>query len=86
MAIRTRYEVEYAFMCDGGMTLGKAETRLLGREELEFALALCDPFNCTKWSSQIRSLRRRGDYATISIMSASDRHGDVLRAMVVRRV
>lgn len=80
-----KFNVSYAFVYDGGRTLGMADTRTMSHGELMLALAMVDPFRHTEWMESIAMLRHSGDHMKISIASESDGHGIVHRAITVER-
>ena len=61
--------------------MGTAEPKELKYQELEFSLAMVDPFINEKWMSQIDTLRRRGDSILLTMTSDSDNYGTVGRAL-----
>lgn len=76
---RKKYIVHFGFICQNGM--GTTEPKELKYHELEFSLAMVDPFNHEKWMSQIDTLRRRGDSILLTMTSDSDNYGTVGRAI-----
>jgi hypothetical protein len=53
--------------------------------DIEYALAMIDPFQYEKWISDIQKLNR-GDKMLIKLISNHDIHGKVLRLIKVARV
>jgi len=85
IARQPKYTVTFAFVCDGGNTVGNTQPAEMKHSELNLALAMVDPFNHAKWMGQVSLLRRRGDKIVITMTSASDNHGTVGRAIRVVR-
>ena len=80
-----RFVVKFGYSTDFGHTQGVAEPRTMLKEDLEFALAMVDPFLHEKWISQISCLQRRGDAMTIDIVSDHRERGSVRRLVVIER-
>lgn len=81
-----KYIVSFGYTCNCGLTQGTAKPKVMRFDDLEFALAMIDPFRHAKWMESVSTLRRRGDSATITMTSDSADHGTVLRAIKVVRV
>ena len=81
---QTKYIVHFGFICQNG--IGTTEPKEMKYHELEFSLAMVDPFNHEKWMHQIDTLRRRGDNLLLTMTSDSDDYGTVGRAIRIIRV
>ena len=83
--MKNRYIVEFGYICDGGNTAGTAEPRTMHILDLQYALAMVDPYLHAEWMERIRSLGRRGDYVTLTIESDSREHGTVGRVIKIQK-
>lgn len=86
-AIRQRrFIIDYAFATKSGDIIGNStKSKYMMSGDIEYALAMVDPFQYEKWVSDIMNLNR-GDKMVIKIVSAHDKHGLVLRLIKVARV
>ena len=80
-----KYTVSCGYVYNGGMSQAVAKPRTMSRPDLEFALAMIDPFLHGKWLSQIAMLRRRGDKIVLTTQSPSQEYGVVGRAIKIVR-
>lgn len=85
MARQRKYIVQFMFVCDNGNLIGKANEKEMKHSDLEYALAMVDPFNHEKWMSDIARLRYRGDELKITMESPSDTRGTVYRIIKIVR-
>lgn len=85
MARQRKYVVQFMFVCDNGNLIGKANEKEMKHSDLEYALAMVDPFNHEKWMRDIASLRYRGDELKITMESPSDTRGMVYRIIKIVR-
>ena len=85
VARQPKYSVTFGFICQSNGMVGQSPTRNMSHPDLEFALAMVDPFNHEKWMGQISQLHRRGDHIVITMTSASDNYGNVGRAIKVTK-
>lgn len=81
-----RFSVNYAFATQAGDIIGNSNgPKYMLSGDIEYALAMVDPFQYEKWVGDIMRLNR-GDKLVIKIVSAHDKHGRVLRLIKVARV
>ena len=78
-----KYTVSCGYVYNGGMSQAIAKPRTMSRPDLEFALAMIDPFLHGKWMTQIAMLRRKGDKIILTMQAASEEHGVVGRAIKI---
>lgn len=80
-----KYMVSFGYVCNGGLTQGRARPKVMKFEDLEFALAMIDPFRHAEWMGNLKALRKRGDAMSITMSSESEQ-GTVGRAIKVVKV
>lgn len=85
MARQRKYIVQFIFVYNNGNFIGKANEKEMKYSDLEYALAMVDPFNHEKWMRDIASLRYRGDEVKITLESPSDTRGTVYRIIKIVR-
>ena len=85
MPRQRKYVVQFMFVCDNGNFIGKANEKEMKHSDLEYSLAMVDPFNHEKWMCDVERLRSRGDEVKIAIESPSDTRGVVYRIIKIVR-
>lgn len=85
MTRQRKYIVQFMFVCDNGDFIGKANEKEMKYSDLEYSLAMVDPFNHEKWMCDIARLHYRGDEIKITMESPSDTRGMVYRIIKIVR-